>query len=536
MPFLGAVARRRRAISPITWRILAVNLLALGFLFAGMIYLDEYRRGLIAAELKTLNSEARLFAAALGESATASDAGQEQLIAPIAQQIVRRLVEASGARARLFARDGALFADSQQLLGRRGGVHIEPLPPPRTASDRLKHLLAHYDHMLSGLWAREPLPRYQGDDVARAEDLSEVVRALGGEAAQMVRVGEYGSLILSVAVPVQRYQQVVGALVLTKGSQAIDAAVLKVRLDVFKWFLAALAVTVLLSLYLAQTIARPILRLALAAERVRRDRHRRHRIPNLEWRRDEIGELAAALREMTEALWQRMDAIERFAADVSHEIKNPLTSLRSAVETATRINDPERREQLMAIIKQDVGRLDRLISDIAEASRIDAEMSRAGGEPVDVGRMLETLVEVTEMTAADRGVSFRLNIAKGDGSLSVTGLEDRLVQVFRNLIANALSFSPSGGTITLTAARRGHQLVAEVLDDGPGLPEGKEQQIFERFYSERPRGERFGDHSGLGLSISKQIIEAHGGRIFAENRRRSDGSVAGARFVVELPC
>jgi two-component system sensor histidine kinase ChvG len=163
-------------------------------------------------------------------------------------------------------------------------------------------------------------------------------------------------------------------------------------------------------------------------------------------------------------------------------------------------------------------------------------MSRAGGEPVDIGRMLETLVEVTEMTAADRGVAFRLSIASGDGSLSVIGLEDRLVQVFRNLIANALSFSPSGGIITLAAARRGRQLVAEVLDEGPGLPEGKEQQIFERFYSERPRGERFGDHSGLGLSISKQIIEAHGGRIFAENRRHADGSVAGARFVVELPC
>jgi two-component system sensor histidine kinase ChvG len=335
---------------------------------------------------------------------------------------------------------------------------------------------------------------------------------------------------------VQRYKQVVGALILTKDSQAIDAAVLKVRLDVVKWFLAALAVTVLLSLYLAQTIARPLLRLAAAAERVRRDRHHRHRIPNFPSRHDEIAELAAALREMTEALWQRMDAIERFAADVSHEIKNPLTSLRSAVETAARITDPERRERLMAIIKQDVDRLDRLTSDLAEASRVDAEMSRAGSEPVHIGRMLETLREVTEMTAAERGVGLRIALDEGRGGLSVTGLEDRLVQVFRNLIANALSFSPPGGTITLTAARHGATLIAEVLDEGPGLPEGKETQIFERFYSERPEGERFGDHSGLGLSISKQIVEAHGGRIYAENRRRPDGAVGGARFVVELPC
>lgn len=532
----SVAGRRRRAISPITWRILAVNLLALGFLFAGMIYLDEYRRGLIAAELKTLDSEARLFAAALGESATTANPDAEELIAPIAQQIVRRLVEASGARARLFGRDGTLFADSQQLVDRRGGVSIDPLPPPPTAGERLKGLLAAYDRAIAQLRRSDPLPVYDAAAAVTAEGFPEVARALAGEPAHMVRAGQGGGLVLSVAMPVQRYQSVVGALVLTKGSETIDAAVLKVRLDVLKWFLVALGVTVLLSLYLAQTIARPILRLAAAAERVRRDRHRRHRIPDFRWRGDEIGELAAALREMTEALWQRMDAIERFAADVTHEIKNPLSSLRSAVETAARINDPDRRERLMAIIKQDVGRLDRLITDIAEASRIDAEMSRAGGEPINIGRMLETLVEVTEMAAAERSVRLCTDIAGGPDALTVIGLEDRLVQVFRNLIANALSFSPAGGTITLKARRVGTRLVAEVLDEGPGVPEGKEVQIFERFYSERPKGERFGDHSGLGLSISKQIIEAHGGRIFAENRRRGDGTVAGARFVVELPC
>jgi two-component system sensor histidine kinase ChvG len=538
MPNVGRGApRRRRPISPITWRILAVNLLALAFLFAGMIFIGEYRRGLIAAELKTLNSEARLFAAALAESAIAAGPGGEDLIQPLAQQIIRRLTEASGTRARLFAADGSVLADSQQLLGRRGAVSIDPLPPPPTGRDHAKEWLVRVERLFSGLWSAEALPLYdEGKEDVRAQDFAEVARALTGEPAQLLRVDGRGDLVLSVAVPVQRYKTVVGALMMSKGSQAIDQAVLKVRFDIFKWFLVALAVTVLLSIYLAQTISRPLARLAAAAERVRRDRNSRYRIPAFRWQRDEIGELAQVLREMTEALWQRMDAIERFAADVSHEIKNPLTSLRSAVETASRVNDAERRDRLMAIIRQDVDRLDRLITDIAEASRVDAEMSRAEAKPVNLGSMMETLAEVSEPAAQARDIALRVHVDGSGGALITQGLEDRLVQVFRNLIANALSFSPPGGTITLTVSRKGRCLIAEVVDEGPGVPEGKEEKIFERFYSERPQGERFGDHSGLGLSISKQIVEAHDGRIYAENRRRTDGSIAGARFVVELPC
>jgi two-component system sensor histidine kinase ChvG len=526
---------RRRTPSPITRRILAVNLLALGFLFAGLLYVDEYRRGLIDAALATLQVQADLFAAALGEGATAPDAPSEEgLIAPVAQQMVRRLVQATHTRARLFSGDGELLADSRLLIGPGGLVQIEELPPPRDEGQPAKTLLAVYDLIAKRLSDRKVLPVYGENPVQKAADYPEALQALSGTDAELVRSVPGGGMILSVAVPVQRYKQVLGALMLTRGSHDIDVAVFQVRLDILKVFAVALAVTVLLSLYLAGTIARPILKLSAAAERVRKDRHRKHTIPDFSDRGDEIGELALALREMTEALWLRMDAIESFAADVSHEIKNPLTSLRSAVETAVRVNDPDKRHKLMTIILEDVQRLDRLISDISDASRLDAELSRAQFAPVDIGLMLGMLVDVTRTAAADRGVRLRLEL-KGKRALIINGLEGRLVQVFRNLIANAVSFSPPRGTVTLTAGRKNRTIIAEIVDEGPGIPEDNKNEIFLRFYSERPHGEKFGTHSGLGLSISKQIVEAHGGTIFAENRQQSDKGPCGARFVVSLP-
>lgn len=526
---------RRRAISPITRRILAINILALVVLVTGMLYLDEYRRGLIAAELATLRTQAELFAAAISESAAAPETAPGEGLAPeVAQQMIRRLVEASGTRARLFADDNTLLADSLMLVGPEGNVRIEMLSPPQGDEKLVHALLAFYDDIAGRLWNGDALPVYTETAHPIATDYPEVVTALEGERAEAVRAAPSSGMVLSVAVPVQRYKQVLGALMLTKESQDIDFAVLEVRLGILKVSAVALAVTVLLSLYLAGTIARPILRLAAAAERVRRDRHRQHTLPQFANRNDEIGQLAAALKEMTEALWLRMDAIERFAADVAHEIKNPLTSLRSAVETAARVNDPEKRERLMTIIQEDVKRLDRLITDISDASRLDAELSRAESAPVDIGRMLTTLVDVTEAAAAERNTRLKLAL-NGTDDLTVNGLEGRLVQVFRNLIGNALSFSPPGGTIVLKAERTDGEVVAEVVDEGPGIPEGKEKEIFVRFYSERPQGEKFGTHSGLGLSISKQIVEAHGGTLHAENLRDAQSRIAGARFVVRLP-
>jgi two-component system sensor histidine kinase ChvG len=302
-------------------------------------------------------------------------------------------------------------------------------------------------------------------------------------------------------------------------------------------FAGAMLATILLSLYLAQTIAQPVLRLAAAAERIRRGyRPQTQQIPDFTGRGDEIGELSGVLREMTDALHQRMDAIERFAADVSHEIKNPLTSLRSAVETAARVRDPQQLQRLMSVIQEDVQRLDRLITDISNASRLDAELSRAEAEPVDLGRMMQALADMYETTRLPNGPVLKVEMPAG-AELHVPGVEDRLVQVMRNLIANAQSFSPPDGTIRLKASRTNGFVEVQVEDDGPGIPESKMTAIFDRFYTERPKGEKFGTHSGLGLSISKQIVEAHRGTIRATNRYSDDGTkkVLGARFTVRLP-
>ena len=387
---------------------------------------------------------------------------------------------------------------------------------------------------------------------------------MSGESRGMVRLDRAGHLMLTMAVPVQRYRKVLGALMLSKDGGEIDALVQDRRSDILIVFALAIGFTVLLSFYLAGTLARPIRRLAEAADRVRHGKGREFEIPDFTGRGDEIGDLSGALREMTMALRSRLDAIEGFAADVAHEIKNPLTSLRSAVETVSRVEDPEQQKKLMSIILDDVERLDRLISDISDASRLDAELSRSESETVQVDKLLEALVEVHKATVGEDGPGFEVDLADGRG-LRVSGLEGRLGQVFRNLISNAISFSPEGGKIRLEAHRldpgsiwsgnwasgwgsaaaqrdgvrdgqgEGRWIEIVVSDDGPGLPEGKLDAVFDRFYSERPRREKFGTHSGLGLSISRQIVEAHGGTIRAENRLDASGAVVGARFVVRLP-
>jgi two-component system sensor histidine kinase ChvG len=307
-----------------------------------------------------------------------------------------------------------------------------------------------------------------------------------------------------------------------------------VRLTIFQAFALSLAITIALSLYLAGTIARPIRVLAAAADRVRRGHGRRHTIPDLGGRHDEIGELAGALKDMTEVLFRRMDAIEAFAADVAHEIKNPLTSLRSAVETATRVSDPMQRDRLFAIIQDDVTRLDRLISDISDASRLDAELSRDEGSVVSMHQALSAIAGIYRDSGASRSVSISLAVDPDD-PLDVSGLESRLGQIIRNLLTNALSFSPPGGTVVLSGRRLDRHIVISVEDNGPGIPPNKLEAIFERFYSERPQEEKFGTHSGLGLSISKQIAEAHGGTLTAANRVDEHGNVIGARFTLKLP-
>jgi two-component system sensor histidine kinase ChvG len=529
--------------SRITLRILAVNILPLAALVAGLLYHGEYRDGLIESELSALQVHADMVAAAIGESARIEVGSRPRIVPNTARQMVRRLASTTGTRARLYDDDGALIADSRVRSGPGSTVEIEPLPPPETGEEALdistSGLLEIYDTALRWLSSERHLGTYHEGKTETAFDYGEAKLALSGNRRRAVRFDPGGGLMLSAAVPVQRYKRVLGAVMLSKGSGTINATLTQVRVTVIEIFIIVLAVTIALSLYLASTISRPIRRLSQAATQVRQGRSRQYVIPTFSNRQDEIGELARSLNEMTEALWLRMDAIESFAADVAHEIKNPLTSLHSAVETAAKIQDPAKQRQLMAIIIEDVKRLDRLISDISDASRLDAELSRAEQEAIDMTALLSTLVDTYNIEISTGGgteMTSRLTLeVEGQNPLIVNAMEGRLVQVFRNLIANAQSFSPPGGEITIRATSENGMVCIEVDDQGPGIPTGNEEAVFARFYSERPEGERFGTHSGLGLSISRQIAEAHNGTIIASNRVGHDGTVVGSRFIMRLP-
>lgn len=530
-------SRRSLWQSPLTRRILALNIMALLVPVLGLLYLPTYRDSLLQSELELLKTEGKLFSGALAASGVVTGPlGDEKLLPETSRQTIRRLVDVSKTRARLFTPDGTLIADSFLLSGPGGIVTITPLPPLEPEQSLVWGWISGaYDWVFNRLPSSRVLAPYQESAVQNAADYHEVVKALAGEATTDVRDAGKGKMILSAAVPVQRYRQVLGSLLLTKSGDDIENTLRDTRLTIIGVSGVALGITVLLSLYLASTIALPIHRLADAADRVRRAKGRQQKIPDLSSRGDEIGDLSGALRDMTEAVWRRMDAIEGFAADVAHEIKNPLTSLRSAVETVARVEDPQQQKKLMGIILDDVQRLDRLISDISDASRVDAEMSRAEAEPVDMRALVLALADIHAATGdeSDQRPRIETNLPANE-PLSAMGTEGRLGQVLRNLVTNAISFSPPNGTIILSARRTPRRIIVTVDDRGPGIPPDKLKAIFERFYSERPRGEKFGTHSGLGLSISKQIVEAYGGTLSAENRTDADGRIVGARFIVDL--
>jgi two-component system sensor histidine kinase ChvG len=536
--------RRARLASPLLRRILLVNALPLGLLLAALLYLDQYQNGLLETEVGTLREEARIYAAALGQSAVLIDPkGQPHLDARLAQPLLRRLTDPTpSAQAKVYAPDGTTIADSRLHESSGGAVESAPLPPPPDRGQVLGALGRLYDWALSlmphggGASALDSGPSAGGPDWQ--PNVKEEIRLSGSDSSRemppYIRRTQDSRLLITVAEPVERDQHTVGIVLLTREAREIDDSLLAVRLSILGLFATALVFSLLLSWYLSLTIARPILRLAQAADAMREGSGRTGTVPSgLLARTDEVGELAHALADSARALWTRMDATERFAADVAHEIKNPLSSIRSAIETLTRIEDAGQQRRLLTIIAEDVRRLDRLISDISDASRIDAEISRAPAAPVSVRPILETLVELDEATR--RPGAPRLELAAGREPVAVRAIEDRLVQVLRNLIGNAQSFSPPDGRIRLHARSIGRSAEITIEDEGPGIPEGRLEQIFDRFYSERPQGEHFGQHSGLGLSISRQIVEALHGTISAENRRDTEGQVRGARFTVRLP-
>jgi two-component system, OmpR family, sensor histidine kinase ChvG len=528
------------ALSPLTRRIVAVNLLPLALLAVAFLYLGKFEASLVGQQVEALRTQGEIFAAALSEGAVLDSPGEGEVLLPeLARRMMWRLVAPTRIRARLFDSHGTLLADSRRLHrpGNAGQVGAEQVGAGPAGERKDEALLSQfgdwlYDSISELMPSGRKYPVYREGD--RALDYQEAMQALHDEDSSAVRSDpQTGGLIISAAVPLQRYRQVLGAVMLSTSDREIQDELRTVRLELLRMFAVTVLVTVALSLYLASTIARPIRRLAAAAQRAR-GRGARIEIPEISRRRDEIGELADSLREMTDALWQRMSAIESFAADVAHEIKNPLSSLRSAVETASRIDDPAKQRRLMVIIQDDVERLDRLITDISDASRLDAELSRLEVSPTDIRAMLRALVDMHEATRSDGSPRLALDIA-ANRSLIVPGIESRLSQVFLNVIANAVSFSPPNGEIRVHAAADGRAVLIAVEDQGPGIPEDKLTAIFDRFYSERPAGEKFGTHSGLGLSISQQIVDAHRGRIWAENRSDAQGRVCGSRFLIRLP-
>jgi two-component system, OmpR family, sensor histidine kinase ChvG len=536
---------RQRWVSPLLRRILLVNALPLALLVVAVLYLDQYQNGLLEAQVTGLREQARVFAGALGESAVrTTDPDNPKLVAEVAASLLRRLTEPTpDARAKLYAPDGTMLADSRMRDGPTGPVAADTLPPPLDHGPILGTVGRVYDKVLSWLPHQAPItqvdltpsaggPEWQPDV---KEELRLSSAGNSSETAPYIRRTRDNRLLVTVAVPVERDKHTVGIISLTREAREVDESLFTVRMSILALFGLALLLTVLLSWYLSLTIARPILRLAEAAADMREGGGRSGSVPpSLLKRRDEVGALASALANSAAALWERMDATERFAADVAHELKNPLSSIRSAIETLRRIEDPGRQRQLLTIIAQDVTRMDRLISDVSDASRLDAELSRVTVQPVDVVAILRTLQELDEATR-DEDNDPKLEVIAPPDGLSVWAVEDRLVQVLRNLIGNARSFSPPRGKIVARVRDAGGMAELCVEDEGPGIPDANLEHIFDRFYSERPTGESFGQHSGLGLSISRQIVEALHGQISAENRRDGAGRVLGARFIVRLP-
>jgi two-component system sensor histidine kinase ChvG len=568
LPARAAASLRRflghYIFSSLTRRILILNLAGLGVLVSGILYLNQFREGLIEARVESLMTQGEIIAAAIAASATVEtdaltidpekllelQAGEsinpstdqlDSLDFPINPELVapvlRRLISPTRTRARIFDREANLLLDSKHLYS-RGQILRYQLPPLDKDEPGVFERVGRF---ITDFFRRSDLPVYREQPGGSGAIYPEVIKALTGNRATVVRVNEQGEQMVSVAVPVQRFRGVLGVLMLSTEGGDIDNIIAAERQAILRVFGVAALVTVLLSMLLASTIANPLRRLAAAAVRVRRGVKSREEIPDFSDREDEIGNLSTALREMTNALYARIEAIESFAADVSHELKNPLTSLRSAVETLPLARNDDSRKRLMDVIQHDVRRLDRLITDISDASRLDAELARQDAAKVDLKKLVTDLAELSrEGGRHKKAVDIDLKVGKlpqGVKGWTVIGHDLRLGQVITNLIENARSFVPDeNGRIAISMTRAGRKVVVSIDDNGPGIRAENVDRIFERFYTDRPGTESFGQNSGLGLSISRQIVEAHGGTLTAENiAGGKPGDIRGARFVISLP-
>ena len=557
---------RRRAkltVSRLTLTIVVTNLIGLVILLVGSFGLTQYRDGLIEAKLEGVRAQAQIIADVLGQvaidesscqpvdEAQVERAGEASPICALSlsredvQEVFNRVWDSFEGRVRIYNApqtfDDPPVSDASLLLVedvvlREDNIVIESLPPlsqPNTIS-ALNSWYQKFSRWVSdvspGGFRREAASRTIEIELNEALASSPFAEERG---AASVRLNEDGELVASVSVPIRRVQAIYGLVTAEIGG--IDDLVAKARWSILPFFGLGCAAAILSSLLLTTMIAQPIRQLALAADKVREGiaAAGRARIPDFSTRRDEIGELSASLKSMTQAIYQRIEAIESFAADVAHELKNPLTSIRSATETLEIAKSPEAQEKLMGVIQNDVARMDRLITDISNASRLDAELAREGREPVDLRKLLADIINMYSATIKEGEAAVRYDPSGTPAYMF--GNPSALGQVFRNLIDNARSFSPENGEVRVAFEMGEEWLRIYVDDDGPGIPPDTIEKIFTRFYTKRPAGAAFGDNSGLGLAISRQIVNSHGGKIWAENRGNETEEPSGARFIVELP-
>lgn len=528
---MGQRAPRSLLWSPIARLILASNLAGLVILIAGALLLNEVRSNLVQARKASLNEQADIIASVLTDLAAEGDP-RPQLVDYSVRFQLKRMTLSGNSRMRVHAPDGETIADTRLL---KDEVERQELPPITQPSAWEK---AWLDFVRSANQTFERINFSDGASIAEASTLEEEVEiALRGDPVASERFGDSAERVISVTVPIRLVGAVVGSLTLETSDVA--EIIRAERAALLPLIIVAVLVALTTSTLLTAVIARPLRKLSLASDRVRTGAAERLNLGNLHDRRDEIGDLARAMEAMTAALYDRIQQNERFAADVAHELKNPLTSIRSAVETSQAVQDPAVRERMREVIARDVVRLDRLISDISNLSRLEGEIVREKLVRVDVGRLLEDIVGIYRDTARETDAHVTLNVAGIEGKAVVLGREGPLGQVIRNLVENARSFSPPGGEVRVTLTRAGSlqhgpALRMTVEDQGPGVPPDKLEKIFDRFYTDRPQGAKFGNNSGLGLSIVRQIVETHRGRVWAENRV-VDGKITGARFVVDLP-
>ena len=518
---------QRKGISLLTVRILAIMIFPLFVFMAGFLAIDTYRITLIEAELDALERQGLTMARSLAlEEARRFPNSPRQLSVETMGQLLPLVGYRSSLRARVFDPNGFMIADTQRLAGGRPQIRLKRNEEHEYHELVFKQLYEQLMGRFERLTGRPDIQIVNINAVRHAQQLPDLAAALSGQLVRNIFFTPRGELVLSVSVPVADLRVIKGAVLITTVGRSIERKVNDVNRTFFIVFFGVLFVTIGLGIYLSTSIIRPVLFLASAADKLRQTKDVTASLKGLPGRKDEIGQLSSSLVAMTQELQNRIKATASFAADVAHELKNPLTSLRSAVETISRIDDPDQQRRLMNVIINDVNRLDRLITDISSASRLDAELT---GQLPDASNLSEIVKNWTDMLAQHHE-TVTFDLALTETPVMVKMHISRIIQILDNLIANALSFHPDGEVLSIRFAVIDGMASITIADKGPGIPEGLQERIFERFYTERPHKEAFGKHSGLGLSISRQIAQMHGGNLTAANNE-----AAGAKFTLTLP-